>query len=56
MQSKGGQLASMGGVHAALQDGVRNACLQAGTPVYKLATQPDYAARYDLYCKKSAAR
>ena len=40
----------------ALQDGVNHACKVSGTPVYRLADQPDYEGYYQLYCKKSAAR
>jgi hypothetical protein len=56
LQVKGEKIASMNGVHAALQDGVKHACTCSGRPVYNLREQPDYGVVYALYCRKSAAR
>ena len=49
-------MSSMTPVHAALQDGVRTACEEAGRPVYLLAEQPDYKLVYAVHCKKSVSR
>jgi hypothetical protein len=56
VQSKGDKLSRLNGVHAALQDGVNDACSRAGTQPYKLTAYPDYEGYYKLYCTKSAAR
>jgi hypothetical protein len=56
LQAAEGSLASMNGVHAALQFHVSEACFIQGTRDYKLAEQADYKSAYQLYCKKSAAR
>ena len=56
LQGKDNQLSRLNGVHAALQDGVNNACCRAGSQPYKLTAYPDYEGYYKLYCTKSASR
>jgi hypothetical protein len=55
-QGKDNKVASLTGVHAALQKKINFICSKAGTPVYELRGMGDYKLVYELYCRGSNVR